>query len=91
MKTKLFLMTVLLLVASLLLVTQGTALAQEPTDADSLPRDETPTHIAAHTQSTTDPAFPPWQKSHAPKSQVVIPATERQIPEESMQMARLKL
>jgi peptide/nickel transport system substrate-binding protein len=41
MKTKLFLMTVLLLVVSLLLVTQGTALAQEPTDADSLPRDET--------------------------------------------------
>lgn len=41
MKTKWFLMTVLLLVASLLLVTQGTALAQDPTDADSLPRDET--------------------------------------------------
>jgi peptide/nickel transport system substrate-binding protein len=45
MKTKLFLMTVLLLVASLLLVTQGTALASDPaqesTDADSLPRDET--------------------------------------------------
>jgi peptide/nickel transport system substrate-binding protein len=41
MKTKLFFMTVLLLVASLLLVTQGTALAQEPTDASSLPRDET--------------------------------------------------
>src|SRR5512145_861565 len=40
MKTKLFLMTVLLLVASLLLVTQGTALAQEP-DASSLPREET--------------------------------------------------
>jgi peptide/nickel transport system substrate-binding protein len=40
MKTKLFLMTVLLLVASLLLVTQGTALAQEP-DASSLPRNET--------------------------------------------------
>jgi peptide/nickel transport system substrate-binding protein len=38
MKTKLFLMTVLLLTVSLLLVTQGTALAQEPTD---LPRDET--------------------------------------------------
>ncbi|MBE7475059.1 MAG: ABC transporter substrate-binding protein [Anaerolineae bacterium] len=41
MKTKWFLMTVLLLVASLLLVTQGTALAQDPTDADSLPREET--------------------------------------------------
>ena len=45
MKTKLFLMTVLLLVASLLLVTQGTALASDPaqesTDADSLPRNET--------------------------------------------------
>ncbi|MBI1880066.1 MAG: ABC transporter substrate-binding protein, partial [Chloroflexi bacterium] len=44
MKTKLFLMTVLLLVASLLLVTRGTALASPPAqepDADSLPRDET--------------------------------------------------
>jgi len=45
MRTKLFLMTVLLLVVSLLLVTQGTTLAsgpaQESTDADSLPRDET--------------------------------------------------
>jgi len=41
MKTKWFLMTVLLLVASLLLVTQGTALAQDPVDADSLPREET--------------------------------------------------
>lgn len=41
MKTKLFLMTVLLLVVSLLLVTQGTASAQEPTDASSLPRNET--------------------------------------------------
>ncbi|GIK40780.1 MAG: ABC transporter substrate-binding protein [Chloroflexota bacterium] len=40
MKTKLFLMTVLLLVVSLLLVTHGTALAQEP-DASSLPRNET--------------------------------------------------
>jgi peptide/nickel transport system substrate-binding protein len=39
MKTKLFLMTVLLVVFSLLLV--GTALAQEPTDANSLPRNET--------------------------------------------------
>lgn len=41
MKTKWFLMTVMLLVATLLLVTQGTALAQEPTDASSLPRDQT--------------------------------------------------
>ncbi|NJN94277.1 MAG: ABC transporter substrate-binding protein [Anaerolineales bacterium] len=41
MKTKLFFMTVLLLVVSLLLVTQGTALAQDPTDADALPREET--------------------------------------------------
>ena len=41
MKTKWFLMTVLLLAASLLLITPGTALAQEPTDANSLPRDQT--------------------------------------------------
>ncbi len=41
MKTKLFLMTVLFLVISLLLVAPGTASAQEPTDANSLPRDET--------------------------------------------------
>jgi peptide/nickel transport system substrate-binding protein len=41
MKTKWFLMTVLLLVVSLLLVVPGTALAQDPADADSLPRDET--------------------------------------------------
>lgn len=41
MKTKWFLTTVLLLVASLLLITPGTALAQEPTDASSLPRDQT--------------------------------------------------
>ncbi|MBE7555691.1 MAG: ABC transporter substrate-binding protein [Anaerolineales bacterium] len=41
MKTKLFLMTVLLIVVSLLLVAPGPASAQEPTDADSLPRNET--------------------------------------------------
>jgi peptide/nickel transport system substrate-binding protein len=41
MKTKLFLMTVLFLVISLLLVGPGTASAQEPTDASSLPRNET--------------------------------------------------